>query len=136
MEIKEEKAVFIGLIKSGENERKIKEYLDELEFLAETAGVHGDRKFVQKMDQPLNSTYIGSGKLEEIASYCEENGIEYEMNTKQNVCAFRKNIHYAQGMSSTMSGAPGSYYGDTPNYVYKIYVKKSDLERAKEVCDL
>jgi hypothetical protein len=69
-------------------------------------------------------------------SALEENGIEYEMNTKQNVCAFRKNIHYAQGMSSTMSGAPGSYYGDTPNYVYKIYVKKSDLERAKEVCDL
>lgn len=69
-------------------------------------------------------------------STLEENGIEYEMNTKQDVSAFRKNIHYAQGMTSTMSSAPSSYYGDTPNYVYKIYVKKSDLERAKEICHL
>ena len=66
----------------------------------------------------------------------KENGIEYEMTTKQDVSAFRKNIHYAQGMSSTMASAPSSYYGDTPNYVYKIYVKKSDLERAKELCSL
>jgi len=58
------------------------------------------------------------------------------MNTKQNVSAFRKNIHYAQGMSSTMSSAPGSYYGDTVKYVYHIYVKKKDLARAKEVCHL
>ena len=69
-------------------------------------------------------------------STLEENGIEYEMNTKQNVSAFRKNIHYAQGMSSTMASAPSSYYGDTPNYVYKIYVKKSELARAKELCSL
>lgn len=69
-------------------------------------------------------------------SALEENGIEYEMNTKQNVSAFRKNIHYVQGMTSTMASAPGSYYGDSPNYVYKIYVKKSDLERAKKICSL
>ncbi len=69
-------------------------------------------------------------------STLEANGIEYEMNTKQNVSAFRKNIHYAQGMSSTMSSAPSSYYGDNVKYVYKIYVKKSDLERAKELCSL
>ena len=69
-------------------------------------------------------------------STLEENGIEYEMSTKQDVSAFRKNIHYVQGRTSSMSGAPGSYYGDTPNYVYKIFVKKSDLERAKELCSL
>ena len=69
-------------------------------------------------------------------STLKENGIEYEMTTKQDVSAFRKNIHYAQGMSSTMASAPSSYYGDTPNYVYKIYVKKSDLERAMELCSL
>ena len=69
-------------------------------------------------------------------STLKENGIEYEMTAKQDVSAFRKNIHYAQGMSSTMASAPSSYCGDTPNYVYKIYVKKSDLERAKELCSL
>ena len=72
-----EKAVFVGIIRQGEDEQKINEYLDELQFLAETAGVTGDRKFVQKLDRPEKATYIRSGKLEEIARYCEDNGINY-----------------------------------------------------------
>ncbi|MBR4808941.1 MAG: GTPase HflX [Bacteroidales bacterium] len=72
-----EKAVFVGIIRKGEDERKIKEYLDELEFLADTAGLIGDKQFVQKVDKPEKATYIRSGKLEEIASYCEENCIKY-----------------------------------------------------------
>lgn len=71
------KAVFVGIVKQGDDERKINEYLDELEFLAETAGATGDKKFIQKVDKPDNSPYIRSGKLEEIAAYCEENDIEY-----------------------------------------------------------
>ena len=71
------KAVFVGIVRQNEDERKVAEYLDELEFLAETAGATGDRKFVQKLDKPEKSTYIRSGKLEEIAAYCEENDIEY-----------------------------------------------------------
>lgn len=74
---KEERAVFVGIVKQGEDERKIQEYLDELEFLAETAGAVGDKKFIQKVDRPDNATYIRSGKLEEIAVYCEENDIDY-----------------------------------------------------------
>lgn len=73
----EEKAVFVGIIRQGEDERKIKEYLDELEFLADTAGVIGDKKFVQRLDKPEKATYIRSGKLLEIASYCEEHEIKY-----------------------------------------------------------
>ena len=72
-----EKAVFVGIIRQGENERRVKEYLDELEFLAETAGVEGDKKFVQRLDKPEKSTYIRSGKLQEIAEYCKENEINY-----------------------------------------------------------
>lgn len=72
-----EKAVFVGIIRQGDDERKVMEYLDELEFLAETAGASGDRKFVQRVDRPDNSTYIRSGKLEEIAQYCEDNCINY-----------------------------------------------------------
>ena len=71
------KAVFVGIVRQNEDERKVGEYLDELEFLAETAGATGDRKFVQKLDKPEKATYIRSGKLEEIASYCEDNNIEY-----------------------------------------------------------
>lgn len=74
---KEEKAVFVGIIRQGDDDRKVMEYLEELEFLAETAGATGDRKFVQRLDKPEKSTYIRSGKLEEIAQYCEDNCINY-----------------------------------------------------------
>lgn len=72
-----EKAVFVGLIKQGDEDRKIKEYLDELEFLAETAGAIPDRQFIQRVDRPDSATYIRSGKLQEISDYCEENDIDY-----------------------------------------------------------
>ncbi|MBQ9660292.1 MAG: GTPase HflX [Bacteroidales bacterium] len=74
---KEEKAVFVGIIKQDDDERKIYEYLEELQFLAETAGAVGDKKFVQRVDRPDKATYIRSGKLKEIADYCEENCIDY-----------------------------------------------------------
>ena len=73
----EEKAVFVGIIRQNDDESKIMEYLEELEFLAETAGAKGDRKFVQRVDKPEKSTYIRSGKLAEIQQYCEENDISY-----------------------------------------------------------
>lgn len=74
---KEFKAVFVGIIKQDDEESKVLEYLDELQFLAETAGATGDRKFIQRVDRPDKATYIRSGKLEEIAQYCEENHIDY-----------------------------------------------------------
>ncbi len=77
MEEREERAVFVGIIRQGEDERKVKEYLDELEFLADTAGVAGDKQFVQRLDRPEKATYIRSGKLNEIAEYCEEKEIKY-----------------------------------------------------------
>src|SRR5574344_1458240 len=74
---KEDKAIFVGIIKPSDEEEKIYEYLEELEFLAETAGATGDKKFIQRVDKPDNATYIRSGKLEEIAKYCDENSISY-----------------------------------------------------------
>lgn len=76
-EKKIEKAVFVGIIRQGEDDRKVMEYLDELEFLAETAGATGDKKFVQRLERPEKATYIRSGKLDEIAQYCEDNCISY-----------------------------------------------------------
>ena len=73
MDVKVEKAVFVGIITDKDDESKVMEYLDELEFLAETAGATGDKKFVQRLERPDNATYIRSGKLQEIAEYCEEN---------------------------------------------------------------
>lgn len=77
MDVKVEKAVFVGIITDKDDESKVMEYLEELEFLAETAGATGDKKFVQRLERPDNATYIRSGKLQEIAEYCEENEINY-----------------------------------------------------------
>ena len=74
---KSEKAVFVGIIRQNDDERRVMEYLDELEFLAETADAQGDRKFVQRLDKPEKATYIRSGKLQEIADYCKEHEIKY-----------------------------------------------------------
>lgn len=75
-EIVYDKAVFVGVIKQGDDERQVMEYLDELEFLAETAGAEGVKKFVQKLEKPDNRTYIGSGKLQEIKEYIEKEEID------------------------------------------------------------
>lgn len=72
-----EKSVFVGIITDKDEESRVMEYLDELEFLAETAGATRDKKFVQRLERPDNATYIRSGKLKEIAEYCEENEIKY-----------------------------------------------------------
>ena len=75
-------AVLVGLITQTQDERKTMEYLDELEFLAETAGAIGVKKFIQKVDRPDSRTYIRSGKLQEIREYCEENDIPLQVIMK------------------------------------------------------
>ena len=67
-----EKAVLVGLITQTQNERKTNEYLDELAFLAETAGAEVVKRFTQKVDSPNSVTYVGKGKLQEIKEYLEK----------------------------------------------------------------
>ena len=64
-----EKAVLVGLISGSQDEKQAKEYLDELEFLTDTAGAVVLKKFTQKLDIPNTATFVGSGKLEEIGNY-------------------------------------------------------------------
>lgn len=68
---RDETAVLVALITKQQNERKTNEYLDELAFLAETAGAVTLRRFTQRADGPSSVTYLGKGKLEEIAAYIE-----------------------------------------------------------------
>ena len=68
-EAQTEKAVLVGLITRLQDERKTNEYLDELEFLADTAGAQVVKRFTQKLDTPNSVTYIGKGKLDEIREY-------------------------------------------------------------------
>lgn len=75
-EVKAESAILVGLITETQSEAKTKEYLDELEFLADTAGAVTVKRFTQKVNGPSAVTYVGKGKLEEIKAYieqCEDN---------------------------------------------------------------
>ncbi len=74
-DISYEKTVLIGLITKFQDEEKSEEYLDELEFLAYTAGGQVLKRFTQKMDVPNPKTFIGTGKLEEVKSFVEENEV-------------------------------------------------------------
>lgn len=73
--IEHEKAVLIGVINREQTEEKVTEYLDELEFLTFTAGGEVEQRFVQRMDPPDPKTYIGSGKIQEVAEFVKENDI-------------------------------------------------------------
>ena len=70
-----ERAVLVGLISNQQNEAKAREYLDELAFLADTAGAVTVKTFLQKLEYPNPRTYVGKGKLEEIRAYIEDNDI-------------------------------------------------------------
>ena len=71
-EVKTETAILVGLITQEQDEAKTKEYLDELEFLADTAGAVTVKRFTQKVGGPNNTTYVGKGKLEEIKQYIHD----------------------------------------------------------------
>jgi GTP-binding protein HflX len=68
---KEERAVLVGVVHKDQTEQEVHEYLDELAFLAETAGAVTVKKFIQKLAHPDSRTYIGKGKLEEIGTYMQ-----------------------------------------------------------------
>ncbi|MFN8331903.1 MAG: hypothetical protein U0T81_11920 [Saprospiraceae bacterium] len=72
----EERAVLVGIILPDQSEALVEEHLDELEFLALTAGAKTIRRFTQKLKSPDSRSYIGSGKLEEIRRYLEDHEID------------------------------------------------------------
>jgi len=73
---KSETAVLIGVVTQDQSDEMTREFIDELEFLAHTAGAVTKRKFSQKLEKPHNKTYIGKGKLEEVKAYVDANSID------------------------------------------------------------
>ena len=73
---KKETAVLIGLINKSQDEEKITEYLDELEFLADTAGAEIKKRFTQRLEHPDTRTFIGSGKLNDVRTFVNDNAID------------------------------------------------------------
>ena len=125
--IKIEKAVFVGVIKQNDDERKVMEYIDELEFLAETAGATGDRKFIQRVDKPDNATYIRSGKLEEIAAYAEENEIKYVIFDDELSGIQQRNIEKVIKTSSVI---------DRTSLILEIFAQRAKTSYAKMQVEL
>ena len=71
-----ERAVLVAVVRDNQEPRQAEEFLDELEFLAETADIRSVRRFTQRLPQPSSRIYVGPGKLEEIADYCRDEEID------------------------------------------------------------
>lgn len=122
-----EKAVFVGIITSNDEESKVMEYLDELEFLAETAGATRDKKFVQRLDRPDNATYIRSGKLQEIADYSEQNDIKYVIFDDELSGTQQRNIEKIIKTSSVI---------DRTSLILEIFAQRAKTAYAKTQVEL
>lgn len=122
-----EKAIFVGIITNNDEESKVMEYLDELEFLAETAGATRDKKFVQRLDRPDNATYIRSGKLQEIADYCEQNDIKYVIFDDELSGTQQRNIEKIIKTSSVI---------DRTSLILEIFAQRAKTAYAKTQVEL
>ena len=89
-----EKVVLVGIINQQQTEEKSKEYLDELEFLTYTAGGEVLKRFTQKLDVPNPKTFIGTGKMEEVQLFVEENGVGTVIFDDELTPAQQKNIEH------------------------------------------
>ncbi|MGB3592239.1 MAG: GTPase HflX [Nonlabens sp.] len=87
-----EKAVLIGIVTQQQSEEKLTEYMDELEFLAFTAGASVHKRFYQKMQKPNPKTFIGSGKMEDVAAYVKTHDIDTVIFDDELSPAQQKNI--------------------------------------------
>jgi GTP-binding protein HflX len=126
-DIKTEKAVFVGVVLEKGGERKTMEYLDELQFLAETAGAVGDKKFVQRLDRLYQATYLGTGKLEEIKNYCEENDIQYVIFDDELSPTQQRNIEKIIGCSHIL---------DRTSLILEIFAQRAKTSYAKMQVEL
>lgn len=121
-----EHTVLVGLVTPQQNEAKVNEYLDELAFLADTAGAVPVKNFVQKLDYPNPVTFVGKGKLEEIRQYVEENEIglvifDDELSPKQ-----LKNIEEALKVKIL----------DRTSLILDIFAKRAQTAHAKTQVEL
>ena len=87
--------MLVAVIRDSQNPATAVEYLDELEFLAETANIKSVKRFTQRLPQPMSKIYVGPGKLEEIAEWCKENEIDVAIFDDELSPAQTRNIEAA-----------------------------------------
>lgn len=130
-EIKSETAILVGLITKNQNERKTNEYLDELEFLAETAGAVTVKRFTQKMDGPSSVSYVGKGKLEEIRDYIVA---EEEAEREVGMVIFDDELSAKQ--LRNIGQALGVKILDRTNLILDIFAMRAQTANAKTQVEL
>jgi GTP-binding protein HflX len=122
----EEKAVLVGVIGKDQTEMQVREYLDELAFLAETAGAITVKKFTQKLAHPDSKTYIGKGKLEEIKHYVEGKDIKVVIFDDELSGAQLSNIEKVIGVKTI----------DRSDLILDIFARRAKTAQAKAQVEL
>lgn len=130
-EIKAETAILVGLITKNQNERKTNEYLDELQFLAETAGAVTIKRFTQKLDGPSSVTYVGKGKLEEIRAY-----IEAEEDAEREIGMVIFDDELSAKQLRNIERALGVKILDRTNLILDIFAMRAQTANAKTQVEL
>ena len=130
-EIKAETAILVGLITKNQNERKTNEYLEELQFLAETAGAVTVKRFTQKLDGPSSVTYVGKGKLEEIRAY-----IEAEEDAEREIGMVIFDDELSAKQLRNIERALGVKILDRTNLILDIFAMRAQTANAKTQVEL
>ena len=124
--IQEERAVLVGVVYKEQTEQQVQEYLDELAFLAETAGAICVKKFIQKLPHPDTRTYVGKGKLQEIKSYIQSRDI--------NVLIFDDELNGSQ--ISNIEKEIGIKAIDRSDLILDIFARRAKTAQAKAQVEL
>jgi len=123
---KEEKAVLVGLVHKDQTETQLQEYLDELAFLAETAGAVAVKRFTQKLAHPDSKTFIGKGKLEEIKNYCQQKDVRILIFDDELSGAQINNIEKATDVKTI----------DRSDLILDIFARRAKTAQAKAQVEL
>ena len=130
-ENKAETAILVGIITQDQDERKTQEYLDELEFLADTAGVRVMRRFTQKIPQALAATYVGKGKLEEMHDYIKR---MEDMENEVGMAIFDDELTAKQ--MSAIENVLGVKVLDRTSLILDIFAMRAQTAHAKTQVEL
>ena len=121
-----ERVVLVAVSKPGQAEIQTKEFLDELEFLAHTAGAVSIKRFVQKLDHPESRTYVGKGKLEEISAFIKEHDIQIAIFDDELSASQIRNIEEATKCRVL----------DRTNLILDIFAKRARTAQARTQVEL
>jgi GTP-binding protein HflX len=121
-----ERAILIGILYSGQDEREAEDYLNELAFLTETAGACPVKKFIQRLDIPNPRTFVGSGKIEEIGLFAKENNIDLAIFDDE----------LSPGQLRNIEKALGCRILDRTNLILDIFARRARTSHARTQVEL